>query len=226
VESYLSEKEQWEAIRGWFRENGLWIVAGIAVGALGIGGWRWWDSHLDQVGREASGKYEQMLSALGRGDRTEALVLLGDLDHNYSSSPYVDQAKLAAAGVYVNENQLDKANTELQAVIQHSKDLQLALLARLRLARVQIAQHKPDDALATLNGVEPGAFASRFHEVSGDAHYAKGDKAGALTEYRAARGMDMGSGVTDTSLLDLKISDLVADAAPAKAQTALTEAAK
>jgi hypothetical protein len=42
--------------------------------------------------------------------------------------------------------------------------------------------------------------------------------------------MDMGSGVTDTSLLDLKISDLVADAAPspstAKAQTALTEAAK
>jgi len=226
VESYLSEKEQWEAIRGWFRENGLWIVAGIAVGALGIGGWRWWDSHLDQVGREASGKYEQMLSALGRGDRTEALVLLGDLDHNYSSSPYVDQAKLAAAGVYVNENQLDKANTELQAVIQHSKDLQLALLARLRLARVQIAQHKPDDALATLNGVEPGAFASRFHEVRGDADYAKGDKAGALNEYRAARGMDVGSGVTDTSLLDLKISDLVADAAPAKAQTALTEAAK
>jgi predicted negative regulator of RcsB-dependent stress response len=230
VESYLSEKEQWEAIKGWFRENGLWIVAGIAVGALGIGGWRWWDSHLDQVGREASGKYEQMLMALGRGDRTEALVLLGDLEHNYSSSPYVDQAKLAAAGVYVNVNELDKANTELQAVIQHSKDPHLALLARLRLARVQIAQQKPDDALATLNGVEPGAFASRFHEVRGDANYAKGDKAGALTEYRAARGMDMGSGVTDTSLLDLKISDLVADAAPspsaAKAQTALTEAAK
>jgi predicted negative regulator of RcsB-dependent stress response len=230
VESYLSEKEQWEAIKGWFRENGLWIVAGIAVGALGIGGWRWWDSHLDQVGREASGKYEQMLTSLGRGDRTEALVLLGDLEHNYSSSPYVDQGKLAAAGVYVNVNELDKANTELQAVIQHSKDPHLVLLARLRLARVQIAQQKPDDALATLNGVEPGAFASRFHEVRGDANYAKGDKAGALTEYRAARGMDMGSGVTDTSLLDLKISDLVADAAPspstAKAQTALTEAAK
>jgi predicted negative regulator of RcsB-dependent stress response len=230
VESYLSEKEQWEAIKGWFRENGLWIVAGIAVGALGIGGWRWWDSHLDQVGREASGKYEQMLTALGRGDRTEALVLLGDLEHNYSSSPYVDQGKLAAAGVYVNVNELDKANTELQAVIQHSKDPHLVLLARLRLARVQIARQKPDDALATLNGVEPGAFASRFHEVRGDANYAKGDKAGALTEYRAARGMDMGSGVTDTSLLDLKISDLVADAAPspstAKAQTALTEAAK
>jgi predicted negative regulator of RcsB-dependent stress response len=226
VEDYLSEKEQWEAIKSWFRENGLWIVAGIAVGALGIGGWRWWESHLDQVGREASGKYEQVLQAFGRGDRTEGLVLLGDLEHNYSSSPYVDQAKLAAARVYVEGNELDKANTELQAVSQRSKDPHLALLARLRLARVQIAQQKPDDALATLNGVEPGAFAPRFHEVRGDAFYAKGDKTGALTEYRAARGMDVGSGVTDTSLLDLKISDLVADAAPlpsaAKAPAAQT----
>jgi predicted negative regulator of RcsB-dependent stress response len=230
VEEYLSEKEQWEAIKSWFRENGLWIVAGIAVGAAGIGGWRWWDAHVDQVGMEASGKYEQMLMAFGKGDRTEGLVLLGDLEHNYPSSPYVDQAKLAAARVYVDANELDKANTELQAVSHHSKDPHLALLARLRLARVQIAQQKPDDALASLNGVEPGAFAPRFHEVRGDAEFAKGNKAGALTEYRAARAMDMGSGATDTSLLDLKISDLVADAAPspsaAKAQTAQTEAAK
>jgi len=230
VEDYLSEKEQWEAIKSWFRENGLWIVAGIAVGAIGIGGWRWWEAHVDQIGMEASGKYEQMLKSFGKGDRTEGFVLLGDLEHNYSSSPYLDQARLAAARVYVDANQLDKANTELQAVSQHSKDPHLALLARLRLARVQIAQQKPDDALASLNGVQPGAFASRFHEVRGDAEFAKGNKAGALTEYRTARAMDMGSGVTDTSLLDLKISDLVADAAPlpsaAKAQTAQTEAAK
>ena len=78
---------------------------------------------------------------------------------------------------------------------------------------MQIAQQKPDDALATLNGVEPGAFAPRYHEVRGDAYYAKGDKANALKEYRSARTLDVG-GVTDTSLLDLKISDLVADASP------------
>src|SRR5205823_9301260 len=68
-------------------------------------------------------------------------------------------------------------------------------------------------SLATLNGVEPGAFAPRYHEVRGDAYYAKGDKANALKEYRSARTLDIG-GVTDTSLLDLKISDLVADASP------------
>ncbi|MGH8208616.1 MAG: YfgM family protein [Steroidobacteraceae bacterium] len=231
MEDYLSEKEQWEALKAWFRENGLWIVAGIALAAAGIGGWQWWNAHIDEMNGAASGKYEQMLTAFGRGDRTDGLVLLGELERDYSSTPYVDQAKLAMARKYVESNELDKAATELQAVSQRSRDKQLALLARLRLARVQIAQQKPDDALATLNGVDPGAFGSSFHEVRGDALFAKSDKAGALAEYRAARSMDIrGGGGADNSLLELKISDLVADAPPlpaaAKAPTAQTQAAK
>ena len=159
MEDYLSEKEQWEVIKSWVRENGLWIITGIAVGAAVLGGSRWWQAHVDQIAVEASGKYQQMIQAFDRGDSTRAFVLLGELERNYSSSPYTDQGKLAAARVYVDTGELDKASKELQAVTQHSKDSGLALLARLRLARVQIAQQKPDDALATLNGVEPGAFA-------------------------------------------------------------------
>jgi predicted negative regulator of RcsB-dependent stress response len=231
VDDYLSETEQWEALKKWFRENGLWIVAGIAVGAAGIFGWQWWNSHIDKVNGEASSKYEQMMAAFGRGDRSGGLALLGEIERDYASTPYVDQARLAVARAYVEGNELDKAATELQAVSEHSKDKQLALLARLRLARVQISQQKADDALATLNGVDPGAFASRFHEVRGDALLAKGDKGGALTEYRAARSSNLGGGGGgDTALLDLKISDLVVAAtslpAAAKTPTAQTQATK
>jgi predicted negative regulator of RcsB-dependent stress response len=213
LEDYLSEKEQWERVTGWLRENGVWIVAGVVVGALGIGGWQWWNAHVDQVDGEASTKYEQLRSDLGKGDRTGALILLSDLERDYSSSPYVDQARLAVARVYVDSNELDKASAALQAVSQHSKDKQLALVARLRLARVLIAQQKPDDALTALDGVDPGAFEALFHEVRGDADFAKGNKAAALTEYRTARAKDSGGG-SDNSLLDLKIADLVAVAAP------------
>ncbi len=229
MDDYLSEQEQWEAVKKWLRENGAWIVAGIAVGALAIGGWQWRNAHIDKVNGEASAKYEQMLQAFGRNDQSGGMALLGELERDYSSTPYLDQGRLAAARVYVESNQLDKAAKELEAVTQHSKDKQLALIARIRLARVQIAQQKPDDALATLNGVDPGAFGPRFHEVRGDADLAKGDKSGALAEYRAARSMDMGGGGGGNSLLDLKISDLVADAAPlagAKTPTAQTQAAK
>jgi predicted negative regulator of RcsB-dependent stress response len=214
LEDYLSEKEQWERVTGWLRENGLWIVGGVALGALGIFGWQWWQSHVDSVSAQASAKYEQMQSDLAKGDRTGALILLADLERDFASTPYVDQARLAVARVYVEDNELDKANTELQAVSQHSKDKQLALVARLRLARVLIAQQKPDDALTALDGVDPGAFEALFHEVRGDAEFAKGNKAAALTEYRTARSKDTGGGGSDTSLLDLKISDLVAVAAP------------
>jgi predicted negative regulator of RcsB-dependent stress response len=231
LDDYLSEKEQWEAVKAWIRENGLWIIAGVAVGAAGIGGWQWWNAHVDKVNADASGKYEAMITALGRNDESAALVAMGDLEREYASTPYVDQAKLAFSRIYVESNRLDKAVTELQAVTQHSKDKQLALIARMRLARVQISQQKPDDALATLNGVDPGAFAAQFHEVRGDADLAKGDKAGALSEYRVARTLDAGGGAGGGSLLDLKISDLVADAAPlpaaaAKTPTAQTQATK
>ncbi len=211
MEDYLSEKEQWEWIKGWVRENSLWVLAGIAVGGAVVGAWRWYGTHVDQKGIDAGTKYEQIVDAFGKGDRTTALVTLGQMERDFSSSPYLDQAKLITARVYVDAGELDKAHAELQAVIGHTKDKELGLVTRLRLARVQLAQKKPDDALATLNGTEPGAFAPRFHEVRGDAYHAKGDNASALKEYQAARTGDLG-GVTDTRLLDLKITDLLADA--------------
>jgi predicted negative regulator of RcsB-dependent stress response len=230
MDDYLSEREQWEALKRWLRENGPWIVAGVIVGAAAIGGWQWRKAHIDKVSSAASGKYEQLIAAFGRNDQSTALATLGELERDYSSTPYVDQGRLAVARFYVESNQLDKAAQELQAVSEHSKDKQLALVARLRLARVQIAQQKPDDALATLNNAgDPGSFAPRLHEIRGDAQLAKGDKAAALSEYRAARSTDMGGG-GDNPLLDLKISDLVADAAPlaaaAKPPTAQTQAKK
>jgi predicted negative regulator of RcsB-dependent stress response len=224
VEEYLSEKEQWEQIKAWLRDNGLWIVAGVVIGAAVLAGWRWYQDHVDSIGADASAKYMQVADAFGRNDRTQAFVLLGELERDYSSSPYVDQAKLMAARMYVEAGDLDKAVTELQAVSEHSKDSQLALLARLRLARVQIAQKKADAALATLNGMKAGAFASRYHEISGDAYYAKGDKVAALKEYLSAKVGDFG-GSPDSQELDLKISDLSADNPPPVAQQAATRPA-
>jgi len=226
VDEYLSEKEQWEAIRVWLRENGLWIVAGVAVGAAILGGWRWYQDHLDQRGVQAGAQYTQLLSAFGQGDRAKAFVLLGQLERDFSPSPYVDQGKLAAARVYVESGELDKAAGELQSVADRSKDSELALLSRLRLARVLIAQRKPDEALTTLNGVKPGAFAARYHEVRGDALYAKGDKTNALKEYVAAKMGDFGNGLGSNGSLDLKIADLTAEAPPAASVPVANAAAK
>lgn len=211
MDDYLNENEKWEWLKGWFKENIPWILAGILVGGAGVGGWRWYAGHVDQKGMEAGAMYDQIANAFDKNDHSTALVQLGQLERQFPSSPYLDQAKLLAARVDVEGGDLAQAHTELQSVMDHTKDKDLALITRLRLARVQIAQQKPDDALATLAGADPGAFAARFHEVRGDAYHAKGDNATALKEYQAARVGDL-TGVTDSQMLDLKITDLLADA--------------
>ena len=115
---------------------------------------------------------------------------------------------------------LDKAAGELQAVVEHAKDTELQLLARIRLARVQISLKKPDAALATLNGLKAGAFEPRMHEVLGDAYYAKGDKTNALKEYMTAKVTDMVAQSLDPQELELKIDDLTAENPHAVAQAA------
>ena len=211
----LSEKEQWEAAKRWLRENGPAIVAGVAIAALGLGGYRWWQARENNADLAAGAMYIQMENAFEQGNRTQAFILLGDLERQYPSSPYADQAKLASARAFVEDSELDRAADELRDVMQHSHDSVLKLIARQRLARVQIAQRQPAQAIATLAGGDPGALSPQYDEARGDAYYAMGDKAAALTQYRLARAANA-RGETDTGLLDLKISDLTADVAGAK----------
>jgi predicted negative regulator of RcsB-dependent stress response len=213
VSEYLSDKEQWELIRAAIRDNWLSVVVVLALAISAFEGWRWWQGHLDTRGVQASAAYTRMIDALEKGDRTQGFTLLGQLERDYPSSPYTEQAKMLAARIYVEGNELDKAVRELETVMKDSKDHELALVARMRLARVEIAQGKPDVALATLAAAEPGAFAGRYAEVRGDADYAKGDKAAALKEYRSAAAGAEG----DAALLNLKIADLAAEAPPASA---------
>jgi predicted negative regulator of RcsB-dependent stress response len=210
VDDYLSEKEQWERLKTWVKENGPWIVAGVAAGALVLGAWRWWQGRADELASQASEQSRQIAEAFERRDRARALVLLEALQREQPKSPYLNQANLIAARAYVDAGELDKAAARLKTVMESTSDHALALVARERLARVQIAQNAPDAALATLAAVDPGSLAPRYHEVRADAFEAKKDFASALKEYRAARAAEA-SGTVDTERLDLKISDLVAD---------------
>lgn len=210
VDEFYSEQEQWERVKLWLRENGLWLLAGVLIGVAGLAGWRWWEQRTEQQALEASAKYSQVLEAFGRSDRTRAFTLIGELRKDHASSPYADQADLLAARSLVETNELQKAAERLTGVMNASRDDELKLVARLRLARVQLAQGNPDMAIGTLDGAPAGAFAARYEEVRGDALHAKGDKPGALRAWRNAVETDT-VGAVDRNSLELKIADVVGD---------------
>jgi predicted negative regulator of RcsB-dependent stress response len=208
MEDYLTEKERWDWVRAQVRENAPAVLLAAVVVFGGLMGWRWWQERQDAARVLAGSHYLQMVQALESGDHTQAMTALGQLERDSAGSAYADQGKMLAARVYVEDGELDKAARELAAVAQQSKDHDLVMIARMRLARVQIAQGSADAALATLGTADAGAFAGRYHEVRGDAYFAKGDKVQALAEYRSAQ---TGSAGAPNPVLDLKIADLAAD---------------
>ena len=202
AEDYLDEREQWERLLAGLREQAPWMVAAVAVVAAAFGGWHYWQGRTEQRSLTAAARYNEMLAAFTRNDLTGGLNLVQE----FKGSAYADQANLAAARVQTENQQLDGAAGRLKQVLQTTSDHGLALIARLRLARVQLAQGKADEAIKTLDAVDAGAFGARYAELRGDALLAKGDRAGALKQYRSARAT--GAETSDPAVLDLKINDL------------------
>lgn len=206
MDEYLNEKEQWERLLAGLREQAPWMLGGVAVVALAFGGWHFWQARAERRALEAAGLYTQALAAFTRNDLAGGLKIADRLVQEYGGSAYSDQANLAAARVEVESQHLDGAAARLAQVMHNTRDPALSLLARLRLARVLVAEGKPDEAIRTLDAVPAGAFRARFAEVRGDALLAKGDRQGALKQYQEAQAG--GADTENPELLELKINEL------------------
>jgi len=214
VDEYLSEREQAEQLRHWLRENWIWLLGGVALTLGGYYGFQWWESRQTSRSLAAEQRFTAMLDALGQNQRDEGIRIAGEVMSEFAGTPYADQATLVLARLDVEAGDLASAETRLAAVAGESDDPDLRLVARLRLARVQLAQGRHDHALATLDAAGEPAIEPRIEELRGDAQLARGDKAAALESYRRAQGAaGSGSareGLLDAELLGLKIDELAA----------------
>ncbi|MGO9934806.1 MAG: YfgM family protein [Steroidobacteraceae bacterium] len=209
AEEYLTDDEQLEAVKHMFTEYAPWIIGGLV---LGIGGWygiQYYRSHQNERALQAATQFEQMTVAMQADDHKKSRTIADALVKDFPSSPYADQAQLAIARMHVEDGHPGDAVAPLTQVMDNSRDAELKQIARLRLARVLIDQGKPDEAIRLLAAGTPGSFAGRYHEVHGDALYAKKDIAGAMVEYRAA--LSAGEGGSDGALLELKLADLASN---------------
>ena len=222
--SEMNEQEQWELAKQKIRELWIYVVGGVALGLAALGGWNWWKERREVQAETASARYEELIQAYARNDATRGTTLLDQLKNDYAWTPYPALGSLIAARVQVEANELDKASASLRFVMDNANDDAIKLIARMRLARVLSAQGKHDDALALLKVDEAGAFATRFADARGDVLLAKGDRAGALREYLAARATPNTDNVLDTDMLDLKIRDLGGTPPASPVDTATNEA--
>jgi predicted negative regulator of RcsB-dependent stress response len=217
AEEYLTDDEQLEAVKRLTVEYAPWLIGGALIGAALFFGYRYYGSYTDQRAFKAAAQFSAMTDALQVNDRARSRQIADGLIKDYATSPYADQAQLTLARLDVDDGQPDKAIAPLTQVMNGSKDTELRQIARLRLARILTDQGKSDDAIKMLVDPAPAGFAARYHEVRGDAYFAKKDIPHAVSEYQAALAAADAGGI-DASLLELKIQDLgAAPAAVAKA---------
>ena len=213
AEEYLTDDEQLEAVKSWFAEYAPWVIGGVLAGAALLFGYRYYQTYTNDRDLRAAAQFSAMTAALESNNEAKSRQIADGLIKDYASSPYADQAQLTLARLDIDSGREDRAIAPLTQIMNDSKDSQLRQIARLRLARVLTDQGKPDEALKLLPEPIPAAFAARYYEVRGDAYLAKKDPPHAVAEYQKALGAADAGGI-NSSLLELKLQDLGADAPP------------
>lgn len=180
----LSEREQLDAIKKWWSENGKAIVAGLVIGLGAVFGWQYWQKWQNQVAEEASSLYRGVTASVNATEDGEDR--LRQLKEDHARSPYAALAAMAAAARLVEDEQLDKAREHLQWSADNAEQTELANLSRLRLARVLWASGEPEAALSRLEAMDK-PFRGLADEIRGDIYLETGDTDKARSAYQAAQ---------------------------------------
>jgi predicted negative regulator of RcsB-dependent stress response len=165
-----TDDEQAEDIKTWWKENGLSVVAGIALAIAALFGWEYWQKHQINQKEAASTLYTEAQTA---PDDTLATVKTQTLQADYTKSPYASLASLETAKKHAEKGEYDEAAVALRWVIDHSKDVDLKNVASVRLARVLASIGKYDEALQLASQNYGKSYESVLEEIKGDIYSAQ-----------------------------------------------------
>lgn len=215
MSAHLTEEEQIEAFKRWWKENGKSSLATVAICLVGFFGFKGWQDQRQQQAADASTQYQNLLDAIAgdaagglTAERKATATHLGQtLRDEHGSSVYASQAGLIMARLAVEEGRLDDAAAQLQWVVDHADDQGLVTIARLRLAQVMFAQDKNDAALALLEQADAGIFTAAYAELRGDILAADRPEE-ARTAYRLAISHLTAEESGHQQLLEMKLNHL------------------
>lgn len=195
----LTEEEQSERLKQWWKENGVSVAVGVVLGIAVILGVNYWRSYQAETSAASSALYMEIVE--GGGD---AGVLGSKLREEYPDTPYAGKAALVMAKNAFSDGSTDEAISHLNWAIDNASDPADRNIARLRLARVLLNAGELDRVDTLLAGVEPGGYESEYRELLGDLAMARGDPETARAEYRSAlESLPEQSGFAD--MLNLKL---------------------
>ena len=187
MEEFESEDQQIAAIKKWWKENGASLLLGLGIGVGALLGWREYLAYQTNHSAEASDLYQAVQTQISSNRLDDAHISKADLIRNdFSDTPYAALVSMLQAKYEYEHGDIESALMHLRWASDNSTETDVQHVAKLRLARILIAQKKYDEAEAILLGSHPAGFAAGYEELKGDLYLAKGEIAQARVAYDKA----------------------------------------
>ncbi|MCF6194033.1 MAG: tetratricopeptide repeat protein [Kangiellaceae bacterium] len=208
--SYQTEEQQVEQLKDWWKDNGTPLMVGAALGLSGFFGWKFYTEKQIAYQEAASTLYISVTEELEKDDNSLLIEHANAIKNNFSDTSYAVLSVFHLAKIAVDKADLDTASQELNWILDNHSSNELAAIARIRLARIFIAQQKVEQAIELLDFDSDSGYFEVANLIKGDALSVLGNKAEALEAYKAAN--NAGKTTVGHPTLKLLIDDLTASA--------------
>ena len=182
----LEEQEKLDTLKEYWNHYGNLVMSALAAAAIAYAGAQWWQHNQQQKSAEASA----MFTALQNAQKTNQTKIVTDtaktLTEQYAGTAYAARGALIAAASNLQSDDAKTAKTELQWVLDNSKEEGVKALATLHLAGILLDENNPAAALALLDAPHEEAFADLFSDRKGDALVMQNKRDEARAAYRIA----------------------------------------
>ena len=197
--------EQEQIVKDWIKNNWFTITLGIVLGLGGVFGLNFYKSSQQEARYKIANQYKSFIDVMELSEFDEAKTLLTEFEAESGSNFYTIEAHLLLAKQFIKNNDLEKAADELNSVIAAKPDQLMTEFVKLRLARINNALAKHDDALALTNSISIESLKSIAKEIEGDALIAKGEYDKAIAAFEES--IENGEGYSGKSNIEMKIEN-------------------
>ena len=204
-----TEEENTEFLSSlWGSYKYLLLLSLILLGG-GIIGWEYWSQNKVTKLQNSSDMYESFINALNDSELDQK-VLAEEIVQKYPNSLYADLVTFHLAKIFVDQNDLNKAEEYLRWILdRHDSKWRsdfdpIEVTARLRLARVLIANENPEKAIEVIEYSQ--TLSGSLHEVKGDAEEQLGQFSQAKLSYLKA--LESTQSQSIQALLKMKLANL------------------
>ena len=213
MDVYATEEEQAEQVKKWLKENGPAILIGLVLGLGGLSGWRYWQTSQRVQAEAASSAFEHLTAFVQSGKIDQARKFGDKVINDFPKSVYAEFTALTLAKLAVEKNDFADATKRLQWVADHAKLPELKRLAKLRLAKVLLAEGKAEEAWRAVQDISDKPASAALSELKGDILVAQGKPDDARRQYLEATVQAGTKDPNETDTLAMKLNNL--GAAPA-----------